>query len=114
MTETAAFTDLYSAASAPSVDLDDFSFPFIDCGVLLEDGRRFVTHADHRDMRRAGVAVGTSAQADPLGFNIATAWAYLTRVGELEMGWAEFAKLCMFAQPLDKMTVADPTRTGSD
>ena len=113
-TDTTTFTDLYSAATAPTVDLDAFSFPFVDTAVLLEDGRRFATHADHRDMRRAGIAVGTSAAQDPLGFNTATAWAYLTRVGQIEMGWAEFSKVCMFSQPIPQQTTADPTRTDTD
>jgi hypothetical protein len=114
-TTDAAFSDLYAAATAPTVDWDTYAFPYIDTAVLLDDGRRFVGHADHRDMRRAHMLIPAGGAVDPLGFNMATAYAYLSRTGALgEMTWKEFAAACCFAAPLEQQTAADPTRTATD
>lgn len=78
---------------------------------FLDDGRVFDVRADQRDMRRAFVALGiTDPERDPLGFPRAAAWAYLTRRGELAMGWAEFDAQTIEVQATEGAdTAVDPT-----
>ena len=113
MTTATSFSDLYAAVTAPAVDWDQYAFPYIDTAVLLDDGRRFVSHADHRDMRRASALVPAGGAVDPLGFNMATAYACLSRTGDVDMTWKAFEAVCCFAAPLERQTAADPTRTGT-
>lgn len=83
--------------------------PYLDMLVVFDDGARLESHADQRDMRRAQIAIGTDPETDPIGFNRACAWAYLTRRSELSMGWAEFDRDVSFVIPLEAQTTADPT-----
>ena len=81
--------------------------------VYLDDGASFEVHADQRDMRRAFIALGIQDPAlDVLGFPRACAWAYLSRVGEIDgMGWKTFDAETVEVSPLDDepMTEVDPT-----
>jgi hypothetical protein len=83
---------------------------------ILDDGRWFESHPDQRDMRRAMIAIGTQDPAtDSLGFPRACAWAWLTRMGGLDMGWAQFdAECCQVAPPEGEAGVeaVDPTVAG--
>ena len=84
----------------------------------LEDGRTFEVHADQRDMRRAFIALGVQdPDKDVLGFPRACAWAYLSRVGEIDgTGWKTFDAECVEVSPPDDdedeaevLEVVDPT-----
>lgn len=90
--------------------LDAYSLPYLDMLVVFDDGLRLDSHADQRDMRRAQVAIGCEPAQDPIGFNRATAWAFLHRTGVLSTGWRDFDANVSFVIPLDKQTTADPTR----
>ena len=82
-----------------------------------DDGAEFEIHADQRDMRRAFIALGIQDPAlDKIGFPRACAWAYLSRVGEIDgMGWKTFDAETVEVSPPDGadaddvITVADPT-----
>lgn len=80
---------------------------------ILDDGRWFDAHPDQRDMRRAMIALGTQdPETDTLGFPRACAWAWLTRMGVLEMGWAQFDAECAEVAPPEGeegVEVVDPT-----
>jgi hypothetical protein len=85
--------------------------PYLDMAVIFDDGRRYASHGDQRDMRRAQIAIGVDPELDPLGFNRATAWAHLTRVGALDgVSWADFDRDVAFVIPLEEQTTADPTQ----
>jgi hypothetical protein len=94
--------------------------PYLAGIVYLDDGRTFKFEADQRDQRRAmapapaGGGGILSPDMDPIGWNRASAWAYLVRTGELEMGWAEFDACCAFAQPAEVIRTVDPTPPASD
>ncbi|HEY2303244.1 MAG TPA: hypothetical protein VGH66_15195 [Acidimicrobiales bacterium] len=79
-----------------------------------DDGQEFEIHADQRDMRRAFIALGIQdPELDVLGFPRACAWAYLSRVGEIDgMGWKTFDAETVEVSPADEddpTTVVDPT-----
>jgi len=93
------------------------SLPYLVMRVVFDEstGRAEVrTRADQRDMRRAQVALGCDPELDPIGFNRACAWAYLSRTGQLEeMGWADFDAAVAFVIPPagpEALQTADPTR----
>jgi hypothetical protein len=95
-------------------DLASFTLPYLDMLVAFDDGRRLESHADQRDMRIGQKLTGADPTADPIGFNRATAWAYLNRTGVLNgTGWAEFDKTVSFVVPLPEQTGADPTGTAT-
>jgi hypothetical protein len=83
-------------------------FPWIRLDVLLDDGREWRgIMTDQRDSRRAalptvmGGAGVVDMERDKFGFFIASAWAYLSRHGEIEaMPFVDFAAMCAFAQPV--------------
>ena len=80
----------------------------------LDDGRALEVHADQRDMRRAFITLGIQdPAADTLGFPRAAAWAYLSRVGEIDgMGWKTFDAETIEVSPPDDaeaVETVDPT-----
>jgi hypothetical protein len=83
---------------------------------VLDDGRVYEATADQRDMRRALVALGTQdPETDKLGFPRACAWAYLTRHGLIDLGWADFDRQAAQVMPPDDEQVleaVDPTGPG--
>lgn len=88
--------------------------PYLNSLVVFEDGARYQTHADQRDMRRGGIAVATDPQDDPLGWSRACAWAYLTRTEQITIGWAEFDRTAAWVVPLEEDdSGADPTGTAT-
>jgi hypothetical protein len=97
------------------VNIGDYRLPYLDMLVAFEDGRRVESHADQRDMRRGLIAIKPlDPEADPIGFNRATAWAYLNRTGAIDgLGWADFDKQVTFVVPLEEQTGADPTGTAT-
>jgi hypothetical protein len=105
MTATA---DQLNAALAAATD--GAGLPYLDMRVVFDDGREYRTHADQRDMRRATTECGiANPELDPLGFNRATAWAYLARTGALDgLGWRAFDLEVSFVIPAEP-TAADPT-----
>jgi hypothetical protein len=99
-----------TAAAGP---LDSYRLPYLDMLVVLEDGRRLESHADQRDMRRAHLAMVSDPERDPLGYNMASAWAFLNRTGVIDgMGWKDFEAQVTFVVPLEVEAPggADPTR----
>ena len=96
--------------AAMAAATDGAGLPYLDMRVIFDDGREFFSHADQRDMRRAQVACGiANPDLDPLGFNRATAWSYLSRTGQLDgVGWAAFDAEVSFVIPTEQ-TTADPT-----
>jgi hypothetical protein len=114
MTDT--FAEIVSDALAehPAIDPYSFALPYLDMVVVFDDGRRLVTHADQRDQRVGLRLIGGDPRTDALGFNRASAWAYLHRTEQLPgVGWVEFDRDAAFVIPLpdDEQTGADPTRT---
>ena len=67
------------------------SLPYLDMRVVfdptMDDRAELASHADQRDMRKAQVQIGSDPELDPLGFNRATAWAYLRRTGQIDDSW---------------------------
>ena len=104
-------TELADLEHTRAAELGAYSLPYLDMLVVFDDGLRLETHADQRDMRRAQIAIGGQPSADPIGFNRATAWAYLHRMGILSTGWKDFDTNVSFVIPLEEQTAADPTRT---
>ena len=106
MTTTAE--ELNAAMAAAT---DGAGLPYLDMRVVFDDGREYLTHADQRDMRRAQLTCGIpDVEGDPLGFNRATAWAYLARTGQLDgLGWSAFDAEVAFVIPAEEPTTADPT-----
>jgi hypothetical protein len=95
-------------------ELADYTLPYLDMLVVFDDGRRVESHADQRDMRRAQIAVATDPQQDPIGFTRASAWAYLSRTGQVDgLGWKDFDEQVPFVVPLEDKTGADPTGTAT-
>jgi hypothetical protein len=94
--------------------------PYLAGIVYLDDGRTFKFEADQRDQRRAMAPIPAGGggivapDVDPIGWNRASAWAYLVRIGELDMTWRDFDAQCAFAQPAVEVAVADPTTAVSD
>ena len=83
----------------------------------MVDGRELEIHADQRDMRRAFITLGIQDPAlDSLGFPRCCAWAYLSRVGEIDgIGWKSFNEELVEASPPDDaevVTEVDPTGPG--
>jgi hypothetical protein len=105
-------TTLNTAAAALAA-ATGAALPYIDMRVIFvdDDGNKteYFSHADQRDVRRANVVV-SNPELDPIGFNRAVAWAYLTRTAVIDMGWADFDRDAAFVvPPPDEQTTADPT-----
>jgi hypothetical protein len=105
-------------------DLADYALPYVDLVVVFADdaanghaGARYATHGDQRDIYRGQVAAGisdTESDLAKLQMVRAAAWAYLTRTGQVEMGWRDFDRDVAFIVPMEDQTAADPTGTATD
>jgi hypothetical protein len=94
--------------------MSDNALPYLDMRVIFDDDTELESHADQRDMRRGQLAIGTNPEADPIGFNRAVAWAFLTRTGQINgMGWKDFDAQVPFVIPAEVQTTADPTGTAT-
>lgn len=108
--DTQAALDALVAQGDPEVVFDDWELPWFDTKVALDDGRRFLVHADQRDQRAALEAMGIDAptQANAIAYATAVSWAYLVRKGRVFMDWPAFEDACAFVVMQETKPV-DPT-----
>jgi hypothetical protein len=113
MSNIEAIDALLAEYGEPTVELEDWELPWFDAKVALDDGRRFLVHADQRDQRRALQTLGIDAPSEGTALAYATcvSWAFLTRKARVAMDWHTFEDACAFVA-MQAPAPVDPTGTG--